>query len=127
MKSQKHSTLHWLLGIVVLVIVAEAIYTDRERSAGDRVKAEIVAIVYDMDLLPGWEEDVLQRVDLFHYRAFTKALDVTKKTGRKFDEETYYNELFDLVIASAREDGKSELADSLDRQRKTFQLSVTER
>ncbi len=127
MKSQKRSSLHWLLVVAVMVIAAYVLYTRREQSASDRIKAEVVAIVHDMDLLPGWEDDVLQRVDLFHSQAFTKALDLTKRLGHKFDEKAYYNELFDLVIASARQDGKSDLADSLDRQRQTFQLSVTER
>ena len=127
MKSQKRSSLHWLLVVVVLAIAAYMLYTRREQSAADRVKAEVVAIVHDMDLFPDWEDKVLELADVAHPQAFAKALDVTKELGRKFDASVYYKELFNLVIASAREEGKNDLADSLDRQRKTFQLSATER
>ena len=127
MESQKRSALHWLLVVAVVAIAASVLYTRREQSAADRVKAEAVGIVQDMSLLPDWEEKVLELVDVAHPQAFAKALDVTKELGRKFDASVYYKELFDLVIASAREEGKNDLADSLDRQRKSFQLSVTER
>jgi hypothetical protein len=127
MKSKKPSLLHWLFVLVVAGVAAYAFYTYREQSAAERVKAEVIAIVHDMDLLPAWEEDVLERVDVAHPQAFAKALDVTKQLGRKFDASVYYKELFDAVIASARENGKHDLADSLDRQRRHFQLSVSER
>ena len=127
MKSQKRSAWHWLLVLVVVVVVAIVLYTRREQSGADRVREEVMGIVQDMDLLPEWEKEVLELVDVFHQQAFTKALDVTKELGRKFDAQVYCKELFDLIIASVREEGKTDLADSLDRQRKEFRLSVTEK
>ena len=126
MKSRKSSPIRWLIAAAV-IIAAAAFYSYREKDAAAGVKAEVREIIMEMDLMPAWEDAALKLVDVAHPQAFQSALDVTRELGRKFDETVYYDELFDRVIAFAREDGKHDLADSLDRQRRHFQLTVTEK
>ena len=95
--------------------------------ASRRIKAEMLGVIEDMNLPSEWQEEATWLVEAAHKEAFDSALDVTRKLGRKFDERIYYNEVFDLIINRAREDGQPQLAERLANERSSFLLHVTER
>ena len=127
MESQSNSIVRWLIIVAILIAVAVGFYSYRRESAGEGVKAEMLAIVDEMGLPPDWRDEVIQLVEAAHPEAFNKALDVTRERGRKFDARGYYDELFRIVIAWARDDGRTELADRLANEQPRFSLDVTER
>lgn len=127
MRSQSRNILRWLISLVVVVAVGVTFYTKLREDASRRIKTEMVGVIEDMSLPRDWHEEATWLVEAAHKEAFDKALDVTKKLGRKFDERVYYNEIFDLIINRAREDGKTRLADRLADERSRFLLHVTER
>ena len=127
MRSLGRNILRWLISLVVVIAVGLTFYAKLREDASRRVKAEMLAIIKDMNLPPEWHDEAVWLVEAAHKEAFDKALDVTKKLGRKFDERVYYNEIFDLIVNRAREDGKTQLADRLADERSRFLLHVTER
>ncbi len=112
--------------LVIVAAAAVGFYAFRHQGSSDNVKSQMRGVIGDMDLPPAWHEEALLLLEAAHEKAFTKALDVTRKHGRKFDVDVYYQEVFDLMIAWAREDGKAELADRLDNDRTSFILRVRE-
>ena len=115
-----------LLALVVIGAAAAAFFAYRRGDAAAEVKREIVAIVGEIGLPPDWRATAEQYVHAAHEKAFHKAMDVTRRLGEKFDAKVYYDEVFELIIAWAREDGKPDLAARLDDARKTYSLQVTE-
>ena len=126
MESRKPNPLRWLVLGVILVAVAYTLYTQRRQDIAEPLEAQIRGVIRDMDLSPEWEAEVLRLAEQAHAQAFDKAMDVTQGLGRKFDENAYFTEVFDRAIAMARESGMDRLADSLDRQRQHFRLTVVE-
>ena len=47
-------------------------------------------------------------------------------TRSKFDEQLYFSEVFDRVIAQARAAHMDDLAETIDGQRRQFSFTVTE-
>ncbi len=127
MRSLGRNILRWLISLVVVIAVGLTFYAKLREDASRRIKTEMVGVIEDMSLPPDWHEEATWLVEAAHKEAFDKALDVTKKLGRKFDERVYYNEIFDLIVNRAREDGKTQLADRLAGERSRFLLHVTER
>ncbi|UCC28702.1 MAG: hypothetical protein JSU86_10920 [Phycisphaerales bacterium] len=127
MKPQSHRIARWLVSLVVVIAVGVTFYAHRREDASRRIKAEMLGIIEDMSLPSKWQEEAAWLVEAAHKEAFDNALDVTKKLGRKFDERVYYNKVFDLIIDRAREDGRTQLAESLANERSSFLLHVTER
>lgn len=126
MASRGNGLIRWLLALVILTGVAAGFYSFRRQSSSDRIKAEMLAIIDDMELPPAWGDEVEQLILVAHEQAFRKALDVTRPHGQKFDAKAYYDEVLTLVIAWAREDGREQLADRLENERDRFSLRATE-
>ena len=126
MASPGNSLVRMLLLLVIAAAVAIGFYTYRQQGSSANIKAQMLGILDDMNLPPDWHEEAVLLLGTAHEKAFNKALDVTKQHGRKFDVEVYYKEAFGLMIAWAREDGKSDLADRLEMDHTTFVLSVQE-
>lgn len=117
-------------GVLMLLLVcaaAAAFFLYRRGDAADEVKREMLAIVREIQLPDDWRAAAEQYVQAAHEKAFNKALDIKKKLGEKFDANVYFNDVFDQIVAWAREDGKPELADKLEQARGTYSLGVTER
>ena len=126
MKSRAGGVLRWLVAIVVIAAVAVGFYFHLHRRASGRIKVEVLAIADEMILSPEQRGRLKGLLEAAHDEAFDKALDPTKKLGRKFDGKLYYDEIFNAVITRAREEGDDDLADTVDRQREHFALTVTE-
>jgi hypothetical protein len=62
-----------------------------------------------------------------HEKAFEASLDITERLGRKFDDKTYYDKVFEMMQQRATEEGKTDLAEKLAEQKEFFTLKVTER
>ncbi len=127
MKPQSHRIARWLVSLVVVIAVGLTFYAHQREDASRRIKAEMLGIIEDMSLPSKWQEKATWLVEAAHKEAFDSALDVTKKLGRKFDKNIYYNGVFDLIINRAREAGHTQLADRLASERSSFLLHVTER
>jgi predicted kinase len=126
MKSKSGGVLRWLVAIVVVASVAVAFYHHLHGRASGHIKAEVMAIADEMVLSPEQRDRLKGLLEAAHDEAFHKALDPTKKLGRKFDDRLYYDGVFDIVIARARGEGDNDLADTVERQRQHFALTVTE-
>ena len=126
MKSKSSGVLRWLVAIVVIAAVAVAFYFHLHKRASGLIKAEVQAIADDMTLSPEQRNRLKDFLEAAHDKVFNEALDPTKKLGRKFNEKLYYDEIFNAVIARAREEGYNDLADTVDRQREHFAFTVTE-
>ncbi len=126
MKSKGGGILRWLVAIVVIAAVAASFYSHLHKRASGRVKAEVLAIADEMILPPEYRDELRRLLESAHDEAFNRAFDLAKKLGRKFNEKLYYNEIFNTVIARAREEGNNDLADRVDRQRAHFAFTVTE-
>ena len=112
---------------VILVVAAAGFYNYRQTESSHRIKAEMLAIFDDMQLPPDWRDEVARLFPAAHKQAFANAVDIKKRHGQKFNAKEYYEEVFDLIIRWAREDGKDRLAERLETDRRTFVLRVTER
>jgi len=126
-RSLGRNILRWLISLGVVVAVGITFYTHRRQDASRRIKAQMVGVIEDMSLPRDWREEATWLVEAAHKEAFDKALNISKKLGRKFDERVYYNEIFDLIVNRAREDSKTQLADRLADERSRFLMHVTER
>ena len=116
-----------LFALLVILVAAAVVFLSRRHDAAAEVKREFLAILQEIKLPEDWRTTAEQYVHAAHEKAFNKALDVTKAMGKKFDEKIYYDDLFDRIIAWAKEDGKTELADRLGIARKNYTFHVTER
>ena len=83
-------------------------------------------MVDEMALEASWRPEIKRLVDGHHDTAFAASLDVRRQLGRKFDPERYMDELFDRIVARARQEGRPRMADQLDRERRTFSLGTIE-
>lgn len=116
-----------LLGGLCVVVFAVVFYNFYRGDASGRVKAEMLRLVDDMELSTGERAEIKQLVEAHHDQAFDHALHFNRERGRKFDEKSYYDELFTRIVDQARGDGHAELADKLSRQKDNHYLEVTER
>jgi hypothetical protein len=112
--------------LIIVGAVAYTFYRHRLQEAEDRVRAQIRGVIRDMDLSLEWEVEVLRLAQDAHAQAFEDAMDFTETLGRKFDEDAYYQRVFDVVVSKARASGMDRLADSLERQRQHFGITVRE-
>ena len=115
-----------LLGGLCVVVFAVAFYNHYRGDASGRVKAEMLKLVDDMELSAGERTETKRLVEACHGQAFDYALDVNRKLGRKFDEKSYYDQLFTRMVDQARGDGHAELAQKLTQQKDSHSLDVTE-
>lgn len=127
MATQSNRIVLWLICLVVVTAAGIGFYSYRREGASDSVKDEMLAIIGEMDLPPAWHDEATLLVESAHPEAFSNALDVTEEHGRKFDDRVYYDELFRLISAWAREDGRTGLADRLANEQSRFSFHVTER
>lgn len=116
-----------ILMLVLLVAAGVGYWTYRHDAASNYIKAEMLAIVDEMDLTPVGRADVKQLIVRFHAGLFDRALDVGKQHGRKFDDTFYYDEMYRQVVEQLRADGDDAFADKVDRLKGEFFLSVTEK
>ena len=115
-----------VLMIVVLAVAAVSIYSYLHKGASEVVKRQLTAIVDDMGLSPEWTAEVRTMIDRLHDDCFARAMDVSRRLGTKFDERSYYDDIFDRITGDARGLGMTELADKLEDERQYHILTVTE-
>lgn len=127
MASQGGGVVRWVIACVILLTVGIGFYTYRQKQSSDRIKTEMLAIFDDMQLSSDWRGEVARLFPAAHKQAYANAMDIRKQLGRKFNAKEYYDEVFDLIVRWAREDGRERLAERLETDRKSFALRVTER
>ena len=113
--------------IVILVTVGIGFYFFLRDDGSSRIRKEMTALIGDMNITPEWKEEAKAIFDTVHEKAFEAALDVTQKLGEKFDDDAYYDKVFEMMQQRARSEGKGELADKLAEQKELFALNVSER
>lgn len=118
--------IRWLISVVVLGIFALVAYNYLYSKASDGMRAEVLKIVDEMALESQWRPEVRRLIEEAHEEAFAAALNIREQLGRKFDAKRYIDELFDRVVAYAREEGRDRLADTVERERHAFSLDVSE-
>jgi len=116
-----------LLALLVVICIGVGIFVHRRASASDEIKGQMLQIVDDMDLTGPETAEVKTLIARFHEEAFASALDVSRRLGRKFDTDSYYDEAFRLVNTRLRDEDNGFLADKIDRLKEFHALSVTER
>jgi len=116
-----------LLGGLCVVVFAVVFYNYYRSEASGRVKAQMLRLVDDMELSAGERAETKRLVETCHVLAFDAALHINRELGRKFDEKSYYDELFTRMVDQARGDGHAELAQKLSQQKDLHSLEVTER
>ncbi len=119
--------LSWVLGMAVVAGVGVGFYNYKHQRASAVLLAQILGVADDMDISPGFKDELHTLLRAAHEDAFARALDISRDLGRKFDEGLYYKEIFDAVIARAREQGKNDFGDRIEQERKYFSITVTER
>lgn len=127
MKIRRRTIIRWLLSVAVLAGVSAGGYAYLYGRASDTVKAEVLKIVDEM--FDSTENRIAMRrfIENAHADAFARALDVKREHGRKFDGPLYFRSVFDSVIASARAEGLTRLADTVEREREHFTFETTEK
>lgn len=118
--------MRYALAVIVVAAVGVAFYLYRQDAASGVVKREMLAIVEDMGLGPDAVAEVQRMVETFHDEYYSRAMDVSKKLGRKFDESAYYNQLVDHIVGVARDSGLDEIADRLALEKDSHRLVVSE-
>ena len=116
MTSQSRKVLQWIVAAFVVAAVAVSFYRHMHKQASDRVKEQVFAIVDEMALSPEYRNQLKHLLEAAHEAAFDAAMDPTRKLGRKPDAKVYYEEVFTLALARARESGNDDLATRVDRQ-----------
>jgi hypothetical protein len=116
-----------VVALILVIGVGVGVFMYRRGSASDEIKTQMLLIVDDMDLPAQERGEVKALVSQFHRQAFNRAMDVSKQLGRKFDEKSYYEEVFSLVVTRLREEGNTLLADNVERRHTFHSLSVKER
>ncbi len=115
---------------VALVLVAGigvGLYIYKSEDGSKRIRTEMSKLIGDMEIKPEWQEEANALFSAVHEKAFQAALDVTQRLGKKFDAETYYAKVTEMMQERAREEGKELLADAIEEQKPLHSLSVTER
>jgi len=115
------------LTILLLATVAVALYLFMHEDRSKHIREEMTALIGDMQITDEWKQEARQILDSVHEKAFDAALDVTQKLGKKFDINTYYDKVFEMMEQRARDAGKPELAEKLEEQKALFTLSVVEK
>lgn len=126
MAAGRKSLVRWLVTFVILAAISVGGFYYVYQRAGDAIKSEMLKVVDDIGFTAEDRAAVNGFIADAHGEAFRHALDVTRTHGRKFDEQLYFNEIFDNIIDRAREDGMDRVADTLGRERVHFSLTVTE-
>ena len=116
-----------LIGGLCVVVFAVVFYNYYRGDASGRVKAEMLRLVDDMELSAGEKAETSRLVEAHHGQAFDHAIHINRELGRKFDEKSYYDDLFTRMMDQARGDGHAELAEKLSQQKNNHSLEVTER
>jgi len=112
--------------LVVLATVGIGFYVYLHDDRSKHIREQMTALIGEMQLKEEWKQEAQALFDTVHEKAFEAALDVTKKLGEKFDDETYYDKVFEMMQQRARDEGKSDLADKLAEQKGLFALNVAE-
>ncbi len=116
-----------LLAGLGLVVFAVVFYNYYGGDSSKRVRTEMLRLVGDMELSDAERAEAQRLVETFHDATYQNSLDIGRKVGSKFDEKSYYDELFARMTDQARSDGNSELAQKLSAQKDLHSLHVTER
>ncbi len=127
LRVQRKTARRWLISAVAVVAFGAGAYLYAHRRASDRVKTQILKVVDQMTLPPGSRDELRQLLTIAHEKAFEKALDTTRTRGPKFDENVYFEQVFDQAADLARQSGQVDLADQINCERVHFSLDVTER
>jgi len=114
------------IALLLLVGVGVGVYLYKSENGSKKIKAEMSRLIDDMQIKPEWKQEAGALFNAVHEKAFQAALDVTQKLGKKFDDETYYNKVIEMMEQRAREEGKQKLADTLEEEKSLHSLSVTE-
>ncbi len=115
-----------LLAALLVVGVGVGVFVSRRGSASNEIKSQMLLILDDMDFTPRGRDEVKRLVLQFHDRVFSQALDMSRELGRKFDERSYYDELFRLVVFQLHEEGSASLAKKVEGLQKLHSLTVSE-
>ncbi len=115
------------VALVLLVGVGVGFYMYKSEDGSKRIKAEMSKLIDDMPIKPEWKAEAAVLFSAVHEKAFQAALDVTQRLGKKFDDQTYYDKVFEMMQRRAREEGKEQLADKLEEEKSLFTFTVTER
>jgi len=116
-----------LASFVVVAVFAVFMYRHLRAQASDRIKGQILAVADDMTLTPEDRIETKRLIAAAHEQAFDDALHLTAKQGEKFDAKGYITGLFDRVVAAARAEGRTDLADTIAGERANFSFTITER
>ena len=113
--------------------MATGTYSYLHRRASHTVMTEVLKVVDDMfdgatTGEPASSDQIAMRrfIEAAHADAFAQALDVKREPGERFDGPLYFRLVFDAVIAGARAEGMTDLADTVERERVRFVFDVEE-
>lgn len=127
MQIRRKTMIRWSLSVAVLAGIAVWTYTYLYDRASDTVKAEVLLVVDEMFDSPENRTTVRRFVEVAHADAFEQALDIRRQHGAKFDGPLYFRLVFDSVIARARSEGMTRMADTIEREREHFTFETTEK
>ncbi|MCH7840549.1 MAG: hypothetical protein IID38_10000 [Planctomycetes bacterium] len=115
------------IALLIVVGVGVGVWKYLQETASDEIKNQMLLILDDMDLSAQEREEVRPILLQYQEQAFTQAMDISKRHGRKFDEKSYYDEVFNLVVGELLEKGNVLLAEKVKRLQTLHSLIVTER
>lgn len=115
------------VALVCLAALGAGLYVFLQDDRSKHIRTEMSALIGDMQIKEEWKQEAQALFDMVHRKAFEAALDVTKRLGQKFDDDTYYDKVFEMMQQRARDEGKIDLADKLAEQKGLFSLNVTEK
>ena len=115
------------VALVCLAALGAGLYVYLQDDGSKHIRTEMSALIGDMQIKEEWKQEAQALFDTVHKKAFEAALDVTKRLGQKFDDDTYYDKVFEMMQQRARDEGKTDLADKLAEQKALFALNVTEK
>ena len=90
----------WLVTFLILAAISVGGYYYAHQRAGDAIKSEMLKVADDIGFTAEDRAAVNGFIADAHGEAFRHALDATRAHGRKFDEQLYFNEIFDDIIRS---------------------------
>ncbi len=103
----------WMISILVFSAIGFGLYQHFRSEASERVKAGIVRFLDQTPLSQGDREVTTRLISEVHEEAFDEALNISRTSGAKFDNERYVDEIFARIVERAREEGLTELATTL--------------
>ncbi len=118
--------MRYVLAVVLIAAVAIGVYVYRHDAASSQVKNATLGIADDMALFEPERAEVRILISRYHEQAFNKALDIVKDSGHKFDADAYLGEIFTLITADLRENGRGSIADKIDAEKGTFSIAIGE-